>query len=55
MANKRSIVFTGILFGAMANMIMQTVVATVLPQAAEQLGDSHLYAGSLAGICSCQP
>ncbi|MFC4547570.1 hypothetical protein ACFO25_14690 [Paenactinomyces guangxiensis] len=41
--SKRSIIFTGILLGAAANMMMQTVVATILPQAAQELGDSHLY------------
>ncbi len=41
--NNRSIVFTGILLGAAGSMIMQTVVATILPQVARQLGDPHLY------------
>ncbi|SEM84036.1 MFS transporter [Lihuaxuella thermophila] len=47
--SKRSIIFTGILLGAAANMMMQTVVATILPQAARELGDSHLYGWVFSG------
>ncbi|WP_246333664.1 MFS transporter [Thermoactinomyces mirandus] len=47
--NKRSILLTGILFGAAANTIMQTVVATILPQVVSQLGSSHLYGWVFSG------
>lgn len=47
--NKRSILLTGILFGAAANTIMQTVVATILPQVVNQLGSSHLYGWVFSG------
>lgn len=47
--SKRSVIFTGILLGAAANMMMQTVVATILPQVVRQLGDSHLYGWVFSG------
>jgi len=47
--NSRSIVFTGILLGAAESMIMQTVVATILPHVARELGDPHLYGWVFSG------
>lgn len=47
--NRRPWVLTGILLGAAANTMMQTVVATILPQVVEQLGDSHLFGWVFSG------
>lgn len=47
--NKRTILFIGILVGGVANMMMQTVVATILPQVSQGLGDSHLYGWVFSG------
>jgi hypothetical protein len=43
MLNRTSVIFTGLLLGSAANMLMQTLVATVLPQIIDQLGGHHLY------------
>ncbi|MGA8944262.1 MAG: MFS transporter [Thermoactinomyces sp.] len=47
--NRRGILLAGILFGAAANTIMQTVVATILPHVVNQLGSSHLYGWVFSG------
>ncbi len=40
----RMMTFTGILLGMVASILMQTVLATVLPDIAKELGGAHLYA-----------
>lgn len=37
------LIFSGILLGMVSSIIMQTILATVLPTVAEDLGGSHLY------------
>lgn len=48
-ANRRWFVFTGILLGVTAHMIMQTLVATILPSVSAELGNSHLYSWVFSG------
>ncbi|WP_069650954.1 MFS transporter [Caloranaerobacter ferrireducens] len=43
MRNRISIPFTGILFGTAANMLMQTVIATILPQIMNEYGGWQWY------------
>ncbi|SDL83747.1 Major Facilitator Superfamily protein [Dendrosporobacter quercicolus] len=47
--NRRWFVFTGVLLGVTAYMIMQTLVATILPAISAELGDSHLYSWVFSG------
>jgi EmrB/QacA subfamily drug resistance transporter len=43
MIKQTKLPFIGILCGTMANMLMQTVIATILPQLTEELGSRELY------------
>lgn len=47
--NKRWFVFTGVLLGVTAHMIMQALVATILPGISAELGNSHLYSWAFSG------
>ena len=47
--NKHWFVFTGVLLGVTAHMIMQTLVATILPGISAELGNSHLYSWVFSG------
>lgn len=47
--NRRAWVLTGILLGAAVHTMMQTVVATILPQVVDQLGDAHLFGWVFSG------
>ncbi|WP_145089702.1 MFS transporter [Sporomusa sp. KB1] len=47
--NRRWFVFAGILLGVTAHMIMQTLVATILPSISAELGNSHLYSWVFSG------
>ncbi|WP_430487767.1 MFS transporter [Priestia flexa] len=48
-ASKRSVILIGILLGVTTNTLMQTIVATILPQVSKVLGDSHLYGWVFSG------
>ncbi|MDX8367674.1 MFS transporter [Cytobacillus sp. IB215665] len=47
--SNRILIFSGILAAGVANMMMQTVVATILPQVIQELGDGHLYGWVFSG------
>lgn len=41
--------YTGILLGLVSSIMMQTILATVLPSIVENLGDAHLYSWIFSG------
>lgn len=43
MRHKKVLVFSGIVLGMMSSVLMQTIIATVLPIAARDMGDMDLY------------
>ncbi len=45
----RNLAFSGLMLGMISSIIMQTVLATVLPQVALELGDAHLYGWVFSG------